>query len=90
MVALNGMNNLVRKIMKIKKLNDKQCLELFQELLADRIKIGTAYVTDEQTGVLTHQVLIITAGDVKVQSAPEKLRYPLLPIINNDNNTTVN
>lgn len=76
--------------MKIKKLTDQQCLDLFQELLATRIKLGTAYVADAETGVLTHQVILITSGDLKVQSKPEQLMYPLLPIINKDDNVTVN
>ena len=76
--------------MKIKKLTDQQCLDFFQELLATRIKLGTAYVADPSNGVLTHQVILITAGDLKVQSAPEPLLYPLLPIINKDDNVTVN
>lgn len=76
--------------MKIKKMTDEKCLEVFQELLGSRVKIGTAYVGDPDTGVLTHQVLLITCGDLRVQSAPEPLAYPLLPIINKDDNITVN
>ena len=76
--------------MKIKKLTDQQCLDFFQELLATRVKLGTAYVADPDTGVLTHQVLLITAGDIKVQSVPEPLAYPLMPIIDISDSVTVN
>lgn len=74
--------------MKIKKLTDQQCLDFFQELLATRVKLGTAYVADAETGVLTHQVILITAGDIKVQSAPEPLTVPLMPVVPKE--TTVN
>lgn len=67
--------------MKIKKLNDKQCLEVFQELLATRVRLGTAYIADPESGVLTHQLLLITCGDIKVQSAPEPLVVPLMPVV---------
>ena len=67
--------------MKIKKLTDQQCLDFFQELLATRVKLGTAYVADAETGVLTHQVILITAGDIKVQSSPEALAVPLMPVV---------
>lgn len=74
--------------MKIKKMTDTQCLELFQELLASRVKMGTAYISNPETGILTHQLLLITCGDIKVQSAPEPLTVPLMPVIPAD--TTVN
>ena len=67
--------------MKIKKMNDKQCLEAFQELLATRIKLGTAYISNPESGVLTHQLLLITCGDIKVQSSPEPLVVPLMPVV---------
>lgn len=67
--------------MKIKKMNDTQCLELFQELLATRVKMGTAYIADPETGVLTHQLLLITCGDLKFQSSPEALVVPLMPVV---------
>lgn len=74
--------------MKIKKMNDMQCLEAFQELLATRIKLGTAYISDPESGVLTHQLLLITCGDIKVQSSPEPIVVPLMPVV--PKNETVN
>lgn len=67
--------------MKIKKLTDQQCLDFFQELLATRVKLGTAYVADAETGVLTHQVILVTIGDIRVESPPEPLIVPLMPVI---------
>ena len=67
--------------MKIKKMTDEQCLETCQELLATRVRLGTAYIADPETGVLTHQLILITCGDIKVQSAPEPLMVPLMPVV---------
>ena len=67
--------------MKIKKMTDEQALKTFSELLATRIKLGTAYVSDPETGVLTHQLLLITCGDLKLQSSPEALAVPLMPVV---------
>lgn len=67
--------------MKIKKMTDEQALKAFSELLATRVKLGTAYVSDPETGVLTHQLLLITCGDLKLQSAPEALVVPLMPVV---------
>lgn len=67
--------------MKIKKMTDAQCLATFSELLATRVRLGTAYVSDPETGVLTHQMLLITCGDQKLQSAPEALIVPLMPVV---------
>ena len=67
--------------MKIKKMTNEQALNAFSELLATRIKLGTAYVSDPETGVLTHQLLLITCGDLKFQSSPEALVVPLMPVV---------
>lgn len=67
--------------MKIKKMTDGQCMEIFQKLIASRVKLGTAYVSDPDTGVLTHQLLLITCGEISVQSSPEPLMYPLMPVV---------
>lgn len=67
--------------MKIKKMTDAQALATFSELLATRVRLGTAYVSEPETGVLTHQLLLITCGDLKVQSAPEALVVPLMPVV---------
>lgn len=67
--------------MKIKKMTDEQALAFFSELLATRVRLGTAYVSDPATGVLTHQLILITCGDLHVQSAPEPLVVPLMPVV---------
>jgi hypothetical protein len=67
--------------MKIKKMTDEQALAAFSELLATRVRLGTAYVSDPETGVLTHQLILITCGDLRVQSAPEPLVVPLMPVV---------
>ena len=67
--------------MKIKKMTDEQCLSLFSELLATRVRLGTAYVSNPETGVLTHQLILINCGDLAVQSAPEPLAVPLMPVV---------
>lgn len=74
--------------MKIKKMTDEQALAFFSELLATRVRLGTAYVSDPETGVLTHQLILITCGELAVQSSPEKLAVPLMPVV--PKNETVN
>lgn len=66
--------------MNLSEMTDEQCMDTFQEFLKERIKLGTAYVTDEETGLLTHQILVIECGDFRAQSEPEQLTYPFQPI----------
>ena len=66
---------------KIKKLTDQQCIDLTLELIATRVKIGLAFVTDPETGILTHQVLVLTCGDSRLQSPPEEMAVPLMPVV---------
>lgn len=64
---------------KIKNLNDKQALEAMVELLATKVKLGTAYVADPETGYYTHQFLVLSAGGVEAKSPPSPLPHPLMP-----------
>lgn len=66
--------------MNLSDMTDEQCMDTFQEFLKERIKLGTAYVNDEETGLLTHQILVIECGDLRAQSEPEQLSYPFKPI----------
>lgn len=62
-------------------MSDEKCLKLFGELLATRIQLGTAYISSKETGLLTHQLLVIKCGEMEVQSVPELLAVPLMPVI---------
>jgi hypothetical protein len=66
--------------MNLSEMTDEQCMDSFQEFLKERVKLGTAYVTDEETGLLTHQILVIEIGELMAQSTPEELTYPFQPI----------
>lgn len=66
--------------MNLSDMTDEQCMDTFQEFLKERIKLGTAYVNDEETGLLTHQILVIECGDLRAQTPPEELSYPFKPI----------
>lgn len=76
-------------ILKIEEFTDEQCIELFQELLAKRIKLGTAYVQDPESGILTHQFLVMTCGEERLHSASEPLALPLMPVVA-QNKVTIN
>jgi hypothetical protein len=66
--------------LNIEKLTDEECLALMLELLATRVKLGTAYIKDEASELLTHQVLLLHCGELKTQTAPNKLSVNLLPV----------
>jgi hypothetical protein len=73
---------------KIKKMTDQQCMELVLELIATRVKIGLAFASDPETGILTHQILVLTCGETRMQSPPEKMLVPLMPVV--PKNETIN
>lgn len=61
-------------------MTDTDCLGVMQELLASRVRVGTAYTQDFDTGVLTHQMLTLECGDLRAVSAPEPLIQQLMPV----------
>ena len=63
---------------KIKELSDKDCLSLFIDLVKDRVQLRIGYSQDE-TGLLTHQAIIIECGEFEGMSSPERLTVPLRP-----------
>lgn len=57
-------------------LTDKEALTLFVELLKEKVKIGSAFIKDED-GHFTHQSLVIQSGDYETVTAPEAFSAPL-------------
>ena len=75
--------------MKIKKLSDEQCLNLFLELLKDRVELNTHFVVDDE-GNLTHQIIALSCGEYATTSQPEPLEIPLRPCTGAEQGATVN
>lgn len=46
----------------------------------DRIQFDSEFIQDEEDGLVTHQVLIIRAGDKMIVSEPQPLEWPLQPL----------
>ena len=63
--------------MKFKKMSDEQLVDKLIEMLSTRLSVTTGFAREDVNGNLTHQYLIIKAGDVEVVSAPEQLELPL-------------
>lgn len=76
--------------MNLNEMTDEQCMEVFQDLIRERIKLGTAYITDPATDLLTHQFLVIECGNLMAQSTPEKLSYHFQPVGYSPENRTIN
>jgi len=70
--------------------SDEETMELFLSLLNERVSIATGFVPDEETGLLTHQVLQIQCGNLTVTGAPEELAFPLTPAAARDIGVTIN
>jgi len=56
---------------------DEECLKQILDLLESRVSIETSFVIDDDTGIVTHQVLKITCGEYVTVSHPEPLEVPL-------------
>lgn len=67
--------------MNVSEWSDEQCLEVIGELFAKRVQVGSAYVQDKETGILTHQIMVYECGDLRMRSAPSKLSQPFMPIV---------
>lgn len=76
--------------MKIKKMNDEECIQKFLEFLDERITINTAFVRDQETGNLTHQVVQVSCGDLVSLSQPQPLEVILRPATGEETGATVN
>lgn len=61
----------------IKDWSDEDCLDLLIQLLENRISINTGFVPDEDTGILTHQILVLKCGELQSVSQPQELAVPL-------------
>ncbi len=76
--------------MKIKKMTDEECIQKFLEFLDERITINTAFVRDQETGNLTHQVVQVSCGDLVSLSQPQPLEVILRPATGEETGATVN
>lgn len=63
--------------MKIKKMNDEECLGKFLEFLETRVSINTGFVRDEETGNITHQIVEVRCGEYVSVSQPQPLEVAL-------------
>jgi hypothetical protein len=76
--------------LKIKKMTDEECIQKFLEFLDERITINTAFVRDQETGNLTHQVVQVSCGDLVSLSQPQPLEVILRPATGEETGATVN
>lgn len=76
--------------MKIKKMNDEECIQKFLEFLDERVTINTAFVRDPETGNLTHQIIQVSCGDLVSLSQPQPLEVILRPATGEETGATVN
>lgn len=76
--------------MKIKKMNDEECLTKFLEFLQERVNITTGFVRDPETGNITHQVIKVRCGNYMSVSEPEELDVVLRVATGDEQNATVN
>lgn len=66
---------------QMENISDEQALIILQQLLATKLKIGMGYIPNPETGILTHQVLLIKVGELALESAPELLNVPFMPVV---------
>lgn len=64
---------------QIEALTDEEALNLFIKLLETKVAIETAFVPDEDTGYIGHQILQVTAGEYVTYSQPQPLGVVLTP-----------
>lgn len=76
--------------MKIKNMTDEKCLTKFLEFLEQRIELNTGFVTDPETGNITHQVVQVSCGKMVSMSQPEPLAVILRPATGEEIGATVN
>lgn len=76
--------------MKLKKMTDEECLQKFLEFLEDRVTIDTGFISDPETGNLTHQVIQVSCGDFASLSQPQPLEVVLRPATGAEMGVTVN
>lgn len=73
------MEQTTNKNIDIESLSDEEALGLFINLLSTRVGIETAFVPDERTGDITHQIIQVSCGDYASYSQPEPLGVILRP-----------
>lgn len=71
-------------------MTDEKVIKTFIELLENRVTISTQFLQDDETGNLTHQFLILQAGDIILQGEPEALEMPLRVALPSETGATVN
>lgn len=76
--------------MKIKKMTDEECLKAFIEMLETRISITTGFISENDNGNITHQILQVSCGEYATVSAPERLEVELRVATAEELGATVN
>ena len=76
--------------MKISKMNDKECIDKFTEMLEERVSVTTSFLQNKESGILTHQILQIECGEEQRASQPQLLANPLRIADAEDLGETVN
>jgi len=56
--------------------------EVLNQILkfSPRVVFDSEFVQDQETGMVTHQILIIRSGEKFVMSEPQQLDWPLQPM----------
>lgn len=76
--------------MKLKKMTDEEVMNTFVEMLSDRVTLNTAFVVDNDSGNITHQIVRISCGELISMSQPEALEVILRPATAVEQGATVN
>ena len=63
----------------IDEMTDAECLANFSQFLG-RVRMATDFISDDN-GFFTHEVLVVTCGELAVLSPPLRLPWPLEPVI---------
>ncbi len=63
---------------KLMEWDDEECLNQFSKFL-DRVGISSQFIQNDE-GLLTHQLMLITCGEKVIVSEPLALEWPLQPL----------
>lgn len=66
-----------------KALDDQSKLAFFLTCLQNGLEVRVGYNQDKETGLLTHQALLVTCGGLEAMSSPERLQNYFLPVPSN-------
>lgn len=62
--------------------SDEEVLIMFNNLVETRLALETRFLAEEDSDIITHQVLTVSCGDMAVISDPAELEFPVQAVIN--------